>query len=83
VGIPVADIYLDSRKLAHTHCSQLTHLPRLDRSLARSHRLAEMMALIEQQQQTVFSPSRGAPQMEEACHAAQYTHGGFWGPWVP
>jgi len=40
-----------------------------------------MKAKLASLQAGAFSPSRGEPQMEAACSAAQSTSG-FWGPWI-
>ena len=45
-------------------------------------RLQSMKAKLASLQAGAFSPSRGEPQMEAACSAAQSTYSGFWGPWI-
>ena len=51
-------------------------------AMANPTRVAAMTKQISLAQQGAFSPSRGSPQLETACAAAQHTWNGFWGPFV-
>ena len=73
-----------------TGCGDVGCLYNLDADPTEHHNLAaanpERVAAMKKQiataQAGAFSPSRGSPQLEGACAAAQHKWKGFWGPWL-